>query len=387
MHRNGFCQRDEAVHTSLLSINRNNQISSMLLDRIAEGDFPSAVYVVGAGGEPIFGEALGVAVSQPKIDASLDTIYDLASLTKPLVTGLLLAQRVERRAIKLEDRAARYLGEFDRAGKREITIRHLLTHTSGLPAWKPLYALTHGDLDQVVNTLSLQPLESEPGTSVVYSDLGFIALGILLERLEGASLEELARSELFEPLGLRQTYFNPPAAIRDSIAASETGNEYEREMCGDEANDFHGWRKNLIWGEVHDGNAYFLGGAAGHAGLFSNALETLRLANQFIEERTELLAPRSCELFRTNMTPAMDEARSFAWQLAATPDSTASTSLASDSFGHLGFTGTSCWVDPSKSHVLILLTNRTHAHTLPFTNINSTRREFHRLAEKSMQTN
>ena len=359
----------------------------MLLDRIGEGDFPSAVYVVGAGGEPIFGDALGVAVSQPKIDAALDTIYDLASLTKPLVTGLLLAQRAERKAIKLDDRAARYLGEFDREGMREITIRHLLTHTSGLPAWKPLYAITHGDLDEVVDVLASQPLGSGPGTSVVYSDLGFITLGILLERLEGASLAELARSEIFEPLSLSQTYFNPPSAIRDSIVASETGNEYEREMCGDQAKDFHGWRKSLIWGEVHDGNAYFLGGAAGHAGLFSTGLETLRLANQFIGERTELLAPSSCGLFRTNMTLDMNEARSFAWQLAATPDSTASAYLSSDSFGHLGFTGTSCWVDPSKNYVLILLTNRTHAHTLPFTNINSIRREFHRLAAKSMRTN
>lgn len=358
----------------------------MLMGRIAPGDFPSAVYVVGVGGEPVYADAIGLAVTKPKIPASLETIYDLASLTKPLVTGLLLAQRVERGSIKLEDRIAHYLGEFDSDGRRGITIRHLLTHTSGLPAWKPLYAITHGDRERVVDALASLPMESEPGTHVVYSDLGFIALGLLLERLEGASLADLARVEIFEPLKLLHTYFNPPSTIKDSIAASETGNAFEREMCGEDAHEFSDWRTDLIWGEVHDGNAHFLGGAAGHAGLFSTALEALRIACQFIAGRTELLAPDTCTLFRTNMTPDMEEARSFAWQLAATKDSTAGASLPSDSFGHLGFTGTSCWVDPSHERVFILLTNRTHAHALPFTNINSVRREFHGLAVKSMET-
>lgn len=380
------CQLDKTVNSTFLSINKNIQISSFLSDRFAAGDFSSAVYVVGAHGEPVYADALGKAVTEPQIPATLETIYDLASLTKPLVTGLLLAQRVGRGAVKLEDRVARYLGEFDSDGMRSITIRHLLTHTSGLPAWKPLYAITHGDRERVVDSLAGLPLEYEPGTRVVYSDLGFIALGLMLERLEGASLADLARAEIFEPLKLLHTYFNPPSAIKDSIAASETGNAFEREMCGEDAHEFSDWRTDLIWGEVHDGNAYFLGGTAGHAGLFSTALEALHIACQFIAGRTELLAPDTCTLFRTDMTPDMDEARSFAWQLAATKDSTAGASLPSDSFGHLGFTGTSCWVDPSHERVFILLTNRTHAHALPFTNINSVRREFHRLAVKSLET-
>jgi CubicO group peptidase (beta-lactamase class C family) len=140
------------------------------------------------------------------------------------------------------------------------------------------------------------------------------------------------------------------------------------------------WREELIWGDVHDGNAYFLGGAAGHAGLFSNAHETLRLAEQFIASSTRLLAPETCELFRTDLTHNLNEARSFAWQLAATKDSTASAALAPDSFGHLGFTGTSCWIDAACERVFILLTNRTHTRTLPFANINGVRREFHTLA-------
>jgi CubicO group peptidase (beta-lactamase class C family) len=145
------------------------------------------------------------------------------------------------------------------------------------------------------------------------------------------------------------------------------------------------WRDALIWGEVHDGNAYFLGGAAGHAGLFSNARETFLIAEQFIAGPTQLLAPRTCALFRTDMTPHLNEARSLAWQLAATPDSTASVALSPDSFGHLGFTGTSCWIDSVRERIFILLTNRTHTRTLPFVNINGVRRQFHTLAVAALE--
>lgn len=320
--------------------------------------------------------------------ATLETIYDLASLTKPLVTGLLYAQCIERGDIGLDDVVARYLSEFDRSDKRDITIRQLLTHTSGLPAWKPLYLLAQGDGAKVLSVISEQQLDSAPGTHVRYSDLGFITLGLLLERLEKASFADLAREQIFEPLRLSKTFFNPAAALRTEIAASETGNAYEREMCREmpESQTPYSWRGHLIRGEAHDGNAYFLGGAAGHAGLFSTAPETLRLASQFIAGCTEMLAPATCQLFRANMTEGMEEARSFAWQLAETPGSTAGAELSPDSFGHLGFTGTSCWIDSQHERVFILLTNRTHARALPFANINSTRRKFHALAVAALAT-
>jgi CubicO group peptidase (beta-lactamase class C family) len=144
------------------------------------------------------------------------------------------------------------------------------------------------------------------------------------------------------------------------------------------------WRSNLIWGEVHDGNAHFLGGAAGHAGLFSSAPETLRLANQFLAKHSQLLSGETCELFRTNMTEGLNEARSIAWQLAATKDSSAGPELPPDAFGHTGFTGTSCWIDPDRNRVFLLLTNRTHIASLPFANINGVRRQFHSLAVKAL---
>jgi CubicO group peptidase (beta-lactamase class C family) len=131
---------------------------------------------------------------------------------------------------------------------------------------------------------------------------------------------------------------------------------------------------------VHDGNAYFLGGAAGHAGLFSTAGETRQLANQFVSGQTKLLKPGTCEWFYKNLTAGLEEARSFGWQLAETKDSAAGPDLPRNSFGHSGFTGTSCWNDPAQERVFILLTNRTHARVLPFANINSVRRRFHSLA-------
>lgn|SRR5918912_476456 len=365
---------------------RDKEISALLAGRIAAGDFPSAVYVVAEKGRVVLADALGQAVREPEERAAnLETVYDLASLTKPLVTGLLCARYIERGELGLDDAAARYLAEFDREDKRSITLRQLLTHTSGLPAWRPLYITSGGESANALRAISDEPLESAPGAQVRYSDLGFITLGFLLEKVSGASLDELARREIFAPLKLRQTFFNPDLAMRTGVAACEMGNAYERQMCADlKLSEKGRWREELIWGEVHDGNAHFLGGAAGHAGLFSNPHETLRLASQFIAGLSELLAPETCTLFRTNMTEGMGEARSFAWQLAATPDSTAGTSLPPDSFGHTGFTGTSCWTVPVHERTFLLLTNRTHAHALPFVNINSVRRRFHTLASSAL---
>jgi len=355
----------------------------MLASRIAAGDFPSAVYLIAEKGKTIFADALGEAVREPEPHtATLETIYDLASLTKPLITGLLCAQLVERGELGLDNPVANYLPEFGRADKSLITIRRLLTHTSGLPAWRPLYILTNGANEDALATIAAEPLQYPPGERVIYSDLGFITLGFVLQRLTGGTLPLLAQSQIFEPLGLQRTFFNPDIAARTGVAACENGNAYERDMCERDfaGRPYGGWRNEIIWGEVHDGNAHFLGGAAGHAGLFSTATETLELANQFIGSRSHLLKPATCELFRQNMTEGLNEARSFAWQLAQTSDSTAGSSLPPEAFGHTGFTGTSCWIDSAHERVFILLTNRTHHRALPFANINSVRREFHTLA-------
>lgn len=362
-------------------------ISSFLGERIAAGDFPSAVYLIAKGGRALFSEALGNSVVEPqRITASLDTIYDLASLTKPLITSLLCARRVEDGELTLDSSVSHYLPEFDRTDKKAVTVGQLLTHTSGLPAWRPLYILAEGERDRAISAIADPDLEYKPGTRVVYSDLGFITLGVLLERSAGKSLTELAQTEIFQPLNLEHTFFNPAIAMKTGIAACENGNAYERQMSGGgDAGAYRNWRRKLIWGEVHDGNAHFLGGAAGHAGLFSTAGETLVLANQFLAGRTQLLKPETCELFRKNLTVGLEEARSFGWQLAETKDSAAGPDLPPDSFGHSGFTGTSCWIDPNHERVFILLTNRTHARALPFANINSVRRQFHTLSVAALR--
>ncbi|HEX5702767.1 MAG TPA: serine hydrolase domain-containing protein [Pyrinomonadaceae bacterium] len=363
-----------------------SRISALLRDRIEAGDFPSAVYVVAERSRGVFADALGDATREPeKRPATLKTIYDLASLTKPLVTGLLCARQMEHGGLNIDDRVADYLPEFHREDKRNITIKHLLAHTSGLPAWLPIY-LQAKDKGEAMAAIAERPLAYVPGERVVYSDLGFIALGFLLQRVSGRSLPELAQDEIFVPLELGHTFFNPSAAMRTGVAACETGNAYERDMCERDfaGQTYAGWRSKIIWGEVHDGNAHFLGGAAGHAGLFSNAADTLRIANQFIAELSQLLSAETCQLFRQNFTEGLNENRSFAWQLAATKDSTAGGSLSPDAFGHTGFTGTSCWIDAARQRVFILLTNRTHARQHPFANINAVRREFHTLANQAL---
>jgi CubicO group peptidase (beta-lactamase class C family) len=216
--------------------------------------------------------------------------------------------------------------------------------------------------------------------------LNFIALGIALERMSGLRLDELARREIFAPLNLNNTFFSPPFRFHYKTAASEIGNTHEKKTCEDEGYDIskYAWRETVIWGKVHDGNAHFMGGVAGHAGLFSNAEETLKIALQFLAPHTKILKPKTCSLFRQNMTVGLEENRSLAWQLASTKDSTAGPDLSIDSFGHLGFTGTSLWIDALFDRVFILLTNRTHDHPLPFILINNVRRIFHSLAVKEL---
>src|SRR5690242_7371729 len=365
----------------------NEQLSTLLEQHIESGEFPSAVYLVAERDEILYTDALGYSAVEPyRVANKLDTIYDLASLTKPLVTTLLCSRRIELGELTLDSSVSHYLPEFDRTDKQMITIRELLTHTSGLPAWRPLYLLTDDQPDRAAGAIANLDLEYKPGTRVVYSDLGFIALGILLERMTGQRLAEMAQREIFEPLELKHTFFNPELALQTGIAACEIGNAYEKNMCHETgAGEYANTRQRLIWGEVHDGNAYFLGGAAGHAGLFSTARETFAITQQFLADTTKLLTSETCRLFRENMTPGLEEARSIGWQLAATKDSTAGAELPPDSFGHNGFTGTCVWIDPQHLRTFILLTNRTHARALPFANINAVRREFNRLAVKSLK--
>lgn len=377
---------------------KSEQISEFLQSRIDAKDFPSAVYLVAEKGEIIFQDALGFAVVEPeKIEAKLDTIYDLASLTKVLVTGLLCAKLIESSEISLNDKISQYFSEFDTDEKREITIENLLTHTSGFVAWMPFYSgfiLPSSSVEMLIKVIAQKELLNPPNTTVVYSDLNFILLGFLIQRINAdypIYFNAITNKEIFTPLELQQTRFNPRKDLIKEIAASEMGNEFEKQTCIElgyeieyEYFPFTPFRDYQIWGEVHDGNCYFMNGVSGHAGLFSTAEETFKIAQQFLPNYTKILKPETCELFRTNFTKGMNEARSIAFQLAETPESTASNALAKDSFGHLGFTGTMLWIEPETERIFILLTNRTHARELPFVNINSVRRRFNELATEEL---
>lgn len=362
----------------------NSVLSNFLQTRIEANDFPSCVYLVAEKGEIIYQKALGFAVVEPeKIEAKIDTIYDLASLTKPLVTGLLLAKLIESGEITLPDKISKFIPEFE----AEITIQNLLTHSSGIIAWKPFYLICGLRLE-IFDIVIEESHNAKPNQSIIYSDLNFLALTFLLEKLYQKRLDEIADNEIFTPLNLQNTFYNPPKTLQKRIAASEFGNNFELQMCIEKGFSVENRKSQMesrnCWGEVHDGNCCFMDGVSGHAGLFSTAEETFKIAQQFLANETKLLKPETCSLFRTNFTPHLNEARSISFQLAATEKSTAGESLAKDSFGHLGFAGTSLWIEPETERIFILLTNRTHAHEIPFVNINSVRRTFHEIAAEQL---
>lgn len=378
----------------------HEHISSFLLERIDANDFPSAVYLVAEKGEIVFQDALGYAVVEPeRIEAKIDTIYDLASLTKPLVTGLLCAMLIESNDIIIEEHAdlSDFLLEVDSRDPQTIRIDELLTHTSGLPAWQPFYLLANDKRD-ILSRILKNKVETKP-RRVIYSDLNFILLSFILERHFNKPMNTIASDAIFNPLNLKDTFFNPQPTMRERISANELGNEYEKRTCieqgfllppvtGSVSDRFRNYQ---IWGEVHDGNAYFMDGVAGHAGVFSTAADVLSIGLQFLPNSTQILKRETCEIFCTNYTKKflrrMNEDRSFAFQLASTKDSTAGTKMSPESFGHNGFTGTSLWIDPVKERIFILLTNRTHNHPLPFVNINSVRRRFHDIAVDLLDKN
>jgi CubicO group peptidase (beta-lactamase class C family) len=277
-----------------------------------------------------------------------------------------------------------------------------MTHTSGLLNWLPLY-LQANDLSEVTSAIAKHGLQpTGPHSPVVYSDLGYILLGFALEKETGRPIDELAKSEIFDRLGLRRTMFNPPPELMREIAATEHGQTFEQKNAyiaqrevealigtngkasriGPESNG--AFRQHLIWGEVHDGNAYFLRGVAGHAGLFSTARETCTLASQFLTDSI-LLEPESLELFTRNLTPGRGTDRSIGWVLASTHDCSAGPALPATAFGHTGFTGTSVWIDGSKRRVLVLLTNRVHPH-IGNIEMKESRQGFHALAVEALET-
>jgi CubicO group peptidase (beta-lactamase class C family) len=344
---------------------------------IAGGVFPGAVAAVVQSDRMLTVEAAGwMQVVPRRRPMTRDAIFDLASVTKPVATATAVLQLTARGLLDLDVPVAAYLPAFAQAGKARATVRHLLAHTAGLPAWEMLYLRgpdgTTGEraracrtVPQAVRRICATPAVSPPGTRVAYSDLGFIVLGYLVERLSGESLQRYVARHICGPLGLRTTRFRPPRAWRSRCVATEVGNPYER---GKAAAQGLGrgcrWRTHAIRGQVHDGNAWHIGrGLAGHAGLFSAAGDLARFGRAMLRGgalgRARILPREVVAEAVRNQTPGLGpEPRGLGWALKGWPFIGDRASPAA--FGHTGFTGASILMDPPRELVVVLLTNRVH---------------------------
>jgi CubicO group peptidase (beta-lactamase class C family) len=352
-------------------------LDDWLLGKIGEDWFPGASWLLGDARQVLFEGAVGNATVEPRpLPASVETLYDLASLTKPLATALLAVRLQADGLLKLEDRIDRLLPEWrPRDTGPALTLLDLLTHRSGLPAWMPLYALA-ADVPGRIAAIASAPRPHPPLLAVTYSCPNYLLTGFALERVSGASLDRLFREQVTGPLGIGDLRFRPDPAERARIAATETGNAHERALAGPPADGYNAFRGDLIWGEVHDHNAWSLGGVAGNAGLFGTARAVWSLARHFLKEGPSCLQDEERSCFSHDFTPGLNQARSVGFQLASTLGCSAGPDLSPRAFGHTGFTGTSLWIDPEAERVLVLLTNRVHPHHRD-RDLHPLRREFH----------
>ena len=338
------------------------ELEELLSDEIEKGSFPGAVALVGGAEGVTEVAAAGWAVREPEqVPVSADTVFDLASLTKPLVCGALVAAALP--GLDLRSPPGRYLPEWKASRYDDITLESLLTHTSGLPAWYPLYARGEGAAAYRRTLASIEP-EAKPGERVLYSDLNFLLLGDLLELHFSAPLDATFASVVAEPAGSAAKFL--PGRVL-SVAATEKGDVTERRMTAEMGLSYPRFRDGVVWGEVHDGNACRRGGVAGNAGLFAAARDVWSLVCPWLD-------PALAEMTR-DRTGELPEARGLAWQ-GSRGAASAVALMPASAFGHTGFTGTSVWVDPEADRIAVLLTNRIHPEVRSV-DFNAVRRRFH----------
>ncbi len=310
----------------------------------------------------------GLAVVRPeRIPMARETIFDLASLTKVMATTTAILLLCDRAQVTLDDPVAKYLPGFGERGKEGVTLRHLLSHSSGLKPWRAF----HEELIErerkkgvallgtpearafVLGSIHRQALVHEPGQAAVYGDLGMMVLGEVVEAVSGQGLDRFCAEEVFRPLGLAHTGFLPlaraeaPEALRRGFAATEN--------CP--------WRGRILWGEVHDPNASAMGGVAGHAGLFAPADDVLRFGQILLDVwhgRSEALPRETLRAFLTRQSLPENSGWALGWDTPTPPGSSSGRYFSATSVGHLGFTGTSLWIDLEAECVVVMLTNRVH---------------------------
>jgi serine-type D-Ala-D-Ala carboxypeptidase len=324
---------------------------AIVRDAIEQRAFPGAALAVTHRGSLVASQGFGRFTydeDSPKVQA--ETVFDLASVTKVVATTAVAMLLYERRKLTLDAPLANFLPEFvslaprhQQAPRQSVTIRMLLAHSSGLPAYEKLFQFAQSR-DELIRAALTTRLVTPPETRAEYSDIGFILLGEVLARQADLPLDLFARQDIFTPLGMKHTRFNPQPEWKAEIPPTE---------------DDRTFRKRIIQGEVNDENAYVMGGVAGHAGVFAPATDVARFAECMLRGGVPLFQPATVNLFtRSAETPA-GTSRALGWDTPSPLESSSGTRLSRGSFGHLGFTGTSLWIDPGRQLSVTLLTNRT----------------------------
>jgi CubicO group peptidase (beta-lactamase class C family) len=333
---------NSGLDTSLVS-----KLDKVVKTAIEEAVAPGVAIAVGRNGHIAYMKGYGyIDWNQPGSPAvDTNTLYDLASLTKVIATTTVAMILEETGQLNLDRTVGSYLPEFNTPEKAQITVRQLLTHSGGLEAGANIYATARGR-EQYLQQIAARPLQYTPGTSMIYSDWDMIILQLVMERITGKTLDVLAAEKIFKPLGMVDTQFQPPVSLRPRIAPTQV----------DDA------RGGLLWGTVHDENAWAMGGVAGHAGLFSTAKDLAIFSMTLLnggEGPNGVRIVKPSTLARGTSRQGKESSRTLGWD-SPEGGSSAGQFFSPWSFGHTGFTGTSIWIDPEKDLFVVVLTNRVN---------------------------
>lgn len=324
-------------------------LDPIINDAIVQQQIPGAVLIVGHNGQVVYRKAYGNRAIVPRREAmTLDTVFDCASLTKVVATTTALMQLWEQGKFRMSDPVSKFLPDFAQNGKQDITIRQLLVHYSGLPEDLDLVKRWEGKETGYRMAFEIAP-ERAPGSSFVYSDINFVVLGALVERLSGESLDEYSAKHVFAPLGMMETRFLPPPSWLPRIAPTEEDENH-----------------HLLRGVVHDPTARRMGGVAGQAGMFSTADDLARFAQALLDGGRGVLTPATVAKMTSPQQPATGTAvRGFGWDIDSPYSTNRGELLPVGGYGHTGFTGTSLWIDPATQTYILLLTNAVHMNAVP----------------------
>ncbi len=318
---------------------------AVLASGIAQHGFPGAAFAVSRHGNIVLQGAIGRFTYDEAVeDVTLSTVFDLASVTKVVATTAMAMLLYDRGQLNLKQRVVDVLPEFSSADERRarITIEMLLAHSSGLPAYERLFELARSRQELMLLALKV-PLNADPGTHAEYSDIGFILLGEILERIAGDPLDTYCGREIFGPLHMKSTCFRPAERFRGQIPPTR---------------DDRTFRHRVVQGEVHDENASVMGGVSGHAGAFGNTADLMSFSAAMLGFGAEIFQKETVSLFTRRQPSPPGTSRALGWDTPS-PPSQAGHNFSSSSFGHLGYTGTSLWIDGEQKIAIALLTNRT----------------------------